>query len=99
MCSNNRINAEHVWAIGLLEKRLIVNCDSENVNFRDMICARSGGIGDCSVTLRKTISQDLPTMCLATVSKQNISAIFVSSDARNLSLYLNLYPSQLHDSQ
>jgi hypothetical protein len=59
-----------------------------------MICARSGGIGDCSVTLRKTISQDLPKMCLATVSKQNISAVSVSSDAKNLSLYL-VYRSYL----
>jgi hypothetical protein len=59
-----------------------------NVNFRDMICARSGGIGECSLTPLKTISHDLPTICFPTLLKQNISVVSVPSDARNFSLYL-----------
>jgi hypothetical protein len=40
-----------------------------NVNFRDMICARLGGIGECSLTPLKMISHDLPTICLAMLLK------------------------------
>jgi hypothetical protein len=54
-------------------------------------------IGECSVTPLRTISQNLPMICLAMASKQIISAVFVPSDATNLKLYLMYKKYLLND--
>jgi hypothetical protein len=58
------------------------------VNLREVIPNMSVGVlieGDIDL---KTVSQGLPTIRLATLSKENITALTVSSLAINFNLYL-----------
>jgi hypothetical protein len=52
------------------------------------MAAKSGGISDVSVTEETTEAHDFPTILSAILSKQNILAPAVPSDAMNVNLYL-----------
>jgi hypothetical protein len=59
-----------------------------NVNFKDTIAAISGGIVALFVVEAIIDEQDFPIIALAILSKQNISASAVPSEAVKVSLYL-----------
>jgi hypothetical protein len=59
-----------------------------NVYFRETIAVISSGIADASGNDATTIGHGFPIIVLATVSKANISASAVPSDALKVSLYL-----------
>jgi hypothetical protein len=52
-----------------------------NVNFKDIIAAISGGIAMVFVVEAIMDEQDFPLIALAILSKQNISACVVPSEA------------------
>ena len=62
-----------------------------NVNFSEMIAARSGGVSFACLVDLMIASQDLPTMCFAMLSKQNISASAVPLVPIKANLYLKRY--------
>lgn len=68
----------------------LVEAITRIVNFKKTICARSGGTGAGSMASFRTVSHDLPTMCCATLSKQNICVVAVPFDPMNVNLYLNI---------
>jgi hypothetical protein len=59
-----------------------------NVSFKDTIAAISGGIAAVFVVEAIIDEQDFPIIALAILSKQNISASAVPSEAVKVSLYL-----------
>jgi hypothetical protein len=65
-----------------------------NINFRDTMAARSGGISIVFVTEETTDPHDFPMIFFVMLSKQNILASAVPSEAMKVNLYMQKAPNR-----